>query len=298
MYQRPQIIDTIQKLDWLINLATEQAYLNPNSFQLTQGMNQAKEDWAVACRLRDNGNFREAENRFQVLLNKYPNFVAALFEMARLLNFCGQHQRAVDHLRKATAINSDDPMLYIELGVSYDGLSDKPNELAAYQEVLAITENQQDNLSLVNRWRAMSNIGTTYREMGDSKRSLEWLQKALDFVNKYKDQFGSFYGGLWDKELLITYLQLGKTFYSLDQIEESEKMFLVGAEIGEPRSYLDPQFQQAKFELWRELANTYFCRGKYNKAIEWLQKCLDISPQDQLLLKLMSIYKEKLQSSH
>jgi len=106
---------------------------------------------------------------FNKSLNLKPDYFEALFYTGEILLRQGKYQVAQGYFEKATK-TSDELFAWFYLAVCY-------TQLKNYQKAIEIYENEVLRLDPKNI-ETMTNLAFCYRELGNTKKSLEYLMKA------------------------------------------------------------------------------------------------------------------------
>ncbi len=106
---------------------------------------------------------------FQKSLDLEPDYFEALFYTGEVMLRQGKYQAAQGYFEKATK-ESDELYAWFYLAVCY-------TQLKKYQKAIEIYENEVLRLDPKNI-ETMTNLAFCYRELGNTKKSLEYLMKA------------------------------------------------------------------------------------------------------------------------
>lgn len=72
-----------------------------------------------AEQLKDEGQLNEAIDRLEQLLQSDPNHVLSHLALAVLCGRVGEHEKAIEHGRKACELDSSDPFNFTAMSVTY-----------------------------------------------------------------------------------------------------------------------------------------------------------------------------------
>lgn len=75
--------------------------------------------YTEAERLKDQGKLPEAIDALQTLLEQHPEHVLSHLTLAVLHGRMGEHEKAVEHGRKACELDPNDPFNFTALSVTY-----------------------------------------------------------------------------------------------------------------------------------------------------------------------------------
>jgi tetratricopeptide (TPR) repeat protein len=231
-------------------------------------------------------NVERALSLYNSILNSAQNFVAARYNMAHLMQQYGNLDEALRQYIHALRYNPIDPSIMIEIGVTYSMLGKKEEAIEAYLKVLKMTS--ESNLSgnnLAIRWLAMLSIGQAYRTIQEHIKSLQWLEKALNWVDEHS-KLASFKHA-WDSEYVATYLELGSLYHDFGDKQKAEEMYLIGAQMAEKSTSSDHGLREDETSIWLNLGEIYLDVKKWSDAEHFLGKCLSRNPNDEYLQQLL-----------
>jgi CHAT domain-containing protein/uncharacterized protein HemY len=147
---------------------------------------QDRADKAVPC-------YEEALHIVRTIKNGDPLEVAReLNNLAAVLAFLGQNEKAIAHLEEAKRIVErlqDAPKQAIilnDLGGAYDNLKQYDKAAATLEQALAIQEHLPDAYS--NRHITLANLGSAYQRQGQSAKAVDTLESALPLARSLKDR--------------------------------------------------------------------------------------------------------------
>jgi len=271
-------IKTMKQLDNFINYLTDRKILYMAADSQPSMTPEIKRIYDMFYQVRQAESAEQALDLYRSILDLAPNFVAARYNMANLMRKNGILEEALDQYILAAQYNPKDPSIFIEIGTVLVGLGNKEKAIESYLYVLEITsENDLSGKSLSTRWLAMLNIGVNYRELRKYGESLEWLKKALSWVNRYSK---SAFSNAWDSEFVAAYLEIGSLYREMNKIEECEEMYLLGAGIAEKSNSLDPDLRTDETYIWHYLGIIYLDRGKWEDAEFYFKKALARNPYE------------------
>jgi len=107
-------------------------------------------------------------------LDYEPLNIDALYFSGEVLVKFTKWGEAKDHFEKVTSLKEDDVPALFYLGVCYMQLKDYKTALTVYQD--RVLKYDPKNLD------AFTNIVICYRELGDTKKAMEWLQKKEQVI--------------------------------------------------------------------------------------------------------------------
>jgi tetratricopeptide (TPR) repeat protein len=77
------------------------------------------EMYAVGEKLKDEGKFQEAAEKFEEILRADEGFALAHFALAVVYGKLGRHEDAVQHGQRACELDPHDPFSYTAMSVTY-----------------------------------------------------------------------------------------------------------------------------------------------------------------------------------
>jgi tetratricopeptide (TPR) repeat protein len=93
------------------------------------------------------------------------------------LNALGRYDEAIGSLRKAAQRFPDDVEIAAELAYGYLSLHQYPQAIELYRRALSLDTKHASS----RRWQFASNIARAYEQLGDTKRSGEWLERSAEW---------------------------------------------------------------------------------------------------------------------
>jgi tetratricopeptide (TPR) repeat protein len=270
------IITTVEQLDGYINWLTKnKVAIQGDRPEFSQEMGQLINLYNQTGRMISQ-NPEQAIKDFAKMLKRYPMFVAARYNMAHALKSQGRLEEALEHYQITAQHNPNDPAIYIELGDVYYQLEQKGNEIVSYFQALLMAS--EDDVEII--WKATKNIGQTFGEVREYKKSIRFLHMALDIA--LEDSKYSVSSEAWNNEFVATYLELGKSYQYSGDFNTAEQMFLKGTEIGAKAKSRSPQLTYHETLIWSATAELYLELEQWKKAEQYAQKCVDRYPNEKV----------------
>lgn len=159
-------IDTVGKLDWLINLAGGGIH-DSDKFPHSPEMSALGNQYTAAVRASEAGRSGEAILGYEHILQQWPTFVAARVNISNLLMKADRLDEAVKHIEAALEVTDKDPDVYIHAGLLYGALGDPISEVAMYQRAHRLDMHNKD---------ALFNLVITYRQLRWWTVARAWLE--------------------------------------------------------------------------------------------------------------------------
>lgn len=221
--------------------------------------------------LKDILNKRIQDNNFllkelEINVNKNPNDDYALFKYGLALANFNNYDDAIDNIREAISINSNNPEYFYQLALIYQKC--KKYELAISEIVSAL------EIDLEN-YKYIKTLAELYFEINKYKESLDMYNELLtDPKIPLEDIF----------ELQI---RVGLIYNKLGFFDDSILLFSEILEL-EPNNIEAKIAYEEAIELKKRLTSAdlnnlgiaYAEKNKYDKAIEKFKKAIEINPSD------------------
>ncbi|MFZ8785100.1 tetratricopeptide repeat protein [Thermocrinis sp.] len=201
------------------------------------------------------GDYRRAIEAGKRAVQKYPNNIDAHHCLGRSYRMVGEFKLALEHLKKAESLASDEKDLmriYNQIGMIYDDIGYLDDALLYYSRSLSLARDLGNksmqasvlnNIALIYRYKGeldkalgyfeeslrlqtdekekaitYNNIALIYEDKGDYQRAVEYFQKAIETSERY----GYYHG------VSIMKLNLGDTYRKMKDYEKAEKYILEG----------------------------------------------------------------------
>src|SRR5690606_12833303 len=117
---------------------------------------------------RKSENINFAINLYDAILSKWPNFVAARYNLASTILQTGNLDEALRQYMLAAHYNPLDPSVFMQIGVVFSLQEKRKESIEAYLHVLKITSDNEETAGRISsRWLAMLNIGVGYHALQD-----------------------------------------------------------------------------------------------------------------------------------
>ena len=149
----------------------------------------------------------KAADLFQNVLQKNPNHVLALYDMAVVNRDKGSIEQTVSDYEKVVTINPDFPEALSNLGGYYfrSGKLEK-----------AVTLFQNAVRAYPNFIQALSNLGAALNKLDRSKEAIPHLQKTISL----------------DPEFAIAYYNLGNSYFAMNQLDDAHTAYNQAVTLG------------------------------------------------------------------
>jgi predicted O-linked N-acetylglucosamine transferase (SPINDLY family) len=231
---------------------------------------------AAGTQLQKAGRFDEAENVYRQLLAQDPNFPDALHLLGVLLFQRGQHQPAIDLVRRAIAIYPNGAMYHSNLARIL---------MAAKKVDEAIVENQRVVALQPDNAQAFNDLGTVLFTARRVQEAIAAYRRAVEIQPEFASAWSNLANSLHvsgqlsealeccGKALLIqpNYVEakgvLGNILCDLDRFDEAIAEY-------QQAIVLRPDMP----EMHNNLGLGLFRRGRYDEAIAALDKAIALQP--------------------
>lgn len=117
-----------------------------------------------------------ALTKLQESLEYKPDDIDALYYAGEIYVRQKEYTSAVEYFQRVTKIKSDDVHAWFYLGVCYMQLERYEEAIDAYENKVLVLDPEHHD--------AMTNLAFVYSEIGNLKRSMEYLEKVEDIKNK------------------------------------------------------------------------------------------------------------------
>lgn len=130
-----------------------------------------------------------AEQKLKELLDQVPNFVAARYNYAHVLEINKKLNKALEQLIIAVDLAPEDPWIWEKVGSIHSELGNIDNALECFHIVLELDP---------SRFFTYYNIAYIYRKKGDYQKSVDWTIEALNRMDNshsdyWQDRFDTLY---------------------------------------------------------------------------------------------------------
>jgi len=296
--KNPYYVDTILKLDDYINLLSENPYgVESGKYSMNSEIATVWSIYSEAQQFVSSGAYMEAIYRYRYILSQYPNFVAARFNKGASYRFLGMFTEALSNFQMAANYNPKDPYIFAEIGRTYSLIAEttetsisieeyhhlRTEEITAYMKILHITRDNQ----FIIRWRAMQNLGHTYRQIKKYDKSIEWHEKALRLAQKHKDNKQTVLTisstnepHTWNVLFMEIYFGLALVYKEKKEIHTSESYFRKAIILAKEEKSRTNLLDQREAELWFKYG--IFCcdTKRFDSAIKYLTQCINRFPNN------------------
>lgn len=227
-----------------------------------------------ANKLQENGNFDEAIEIYQKLLDKYPNCIPALNNLGQVYDEMGELKKALECYDKVLELNpqslpalnnkamlcinledwqsaSDSFSKYLEINPDNEYvLANHAFVLIKLEEYKKAVENCKKSLKInPNNPGTYSNMAYAYEELEDWKNSLECYDKSIE-INPNRS---------------ITWNNKGSALKKMGEYEKAAECYEKSLELDSENVY-----------VWKRAAENYELMGDLEKSKEYYEKALKI----------------------
>ncbi len=174
---------------------------------------------------------------YKKIIKIEPSFFNAYYNLGNILFSMKDFIKAKDYYKKATNINPNSINAQFNLGVAYKKLEDNAKAISCYKKVIEINPNYVE---------AHNNLGVSFKALGISNKAIKCYEKAIDIDPNYVDAYNN----------------LGVIYHILEENYKAKKYFEKAIEI-------DPSFTHA---YW----NLQSCSSNLDESLSVLQKLYKI----------------------
>ncbi len=166
--------------------------------------------------------------------------VDLLFTLGGLYRAAGKHEKALENLQQALALDDGKAFLWNGLGNVYRALGRHAEAIAAYQKAIDLDK------KAAYPWNG---LGLVYRDLGEYEKAIEAFHKTIELDEKYATPWNG----------------LGLVYEDLGEYEKAIEHYRKALEI-------DPEFKWA----YANLGNVYRKQGRHEEAIEAYKKATEL----------------------
>ncbi len=182
--------------------------------------------------------------------NAFYNLSSAQYELFLITQDSSLLYKALDNVNKAIAIKLDFTDAYLQRGIIYDLTGQEEKAFMDYKRVLELEPHNA---------RALANIGTYYGKRGSLDTAISYFKKAIKY----------------DPQLYAAYANIGLAFMHLNKLDSAVFYFKKAIE------------KQPDAISYYNLSLVYRRQGDLKNAIKTMQKALELSPNDPVMLYTM-----------
>jgi len=211
-----------------------------------------------------NGNIELAKQRFIATTQQgelQAQQTAEAYRNLGALTFGDNTDESLKAYRRATELDPDNADGWNQLGILFLRIGELDNAIHAYNQVLKVGENHQDQQETAV---AYGNLGNVYRTKGDLDQALAFYQKAL----KLNEEIGR-------KEINASiYGNLGIVYQIKGDLDQALAFYQKSLEITEALGIKETTARQ-----YGNLGNVYHTKGDLDQALAFYQKGLEIDKE-------------------
>ncbi len=277
----PMLSGTQDAIDDLIHNSARKVigYINP-----TVALNFEIAIEEKQCRINKSCDFLETEQLIQYMLDNPPLDDDKFAELGwiRVYKARGDNQKAIEKALQASALATDDPFTYYDLGVALSLLGSPEEAIVQYQQAIAIDpqfvnayygwgfalsqmKGKDKQEEAIKQYRkvieldpkntnAYYNMAIAFSELGTQDKAITQYQKAIEI----------------DPNYVNAYYNLGLALLQLERLDEAIAKFQKTTE-------LDPKAADA-YTNWGFALSQMKGKDKQEEAITQYQKAIEIDP--------------------
>ncbi|MEY4768281.1 MAG: hypothetical protein RL637_920 [Pseudomonadota bacterium] len=145
---------------------------------------------------RNAGQFTEAENVYQQILQQQPDHAEATHWLGILYHQTGHSEKGVNLIQRSIELNPNHSGYYCNLGVVLSALKQIPAAIHCYQQAL---QRKKEDANVYY------NLGNAYKSLGQMQNAIESYQQAVHYQPKHSGAFNN----------------LGETLRAIGQISQA-----------------------------------------------------------------------------
>ena len=128
---------------------------------------------SIAMGLMQQKRFAEALPIFLHLIDTSPEDWSLHYMAGQCFRFSNRLPESVQYLSKAASLNSDEPQVFLALGIARQLTENYKLALDAFEEAVRLAP---------QLFSAYNSIGLTYKKMGNFRKALEWYSRATKIL--------------------------------------------------------------------------------------------------------------------
>ncbi len=189
------------------------------------------------------GDLQKAESLCGQIIRKQPKHIDALNLLGLVCYYLANYDSAIEYIRKALELNSDNAEAYTNLGNAYKNKGQLDKAITSYEKAIKL----KPHLAM-----AHNNLGSVFQEKGRLDEAVTCYQKALNL----------------DPNLAMAYNNLGVLLKEKGRLDEAINYCQKAIE-------LNPKFHEA----YNNLGETVKTQGRLDEAIKCYQKAIELNPR-------------------
>lgn len=250
-------------------------------------MDWASDELAKAAQHYQAGHLQAAERSCAQILSVAPGDAEALHLWGLIANRVGQHDVAIDRLKRATRLKPVDATFHYNLGVAYRAAQRLDEAIASYRRALEISPRHA---------QANNNLGNALKDQGKLDEAVASYRRALEinptFVSAHNNLGTALSKQEKPDEAVACFLRALEIspYYAVAHNNLGNALKELGRPDAAVASYrraieIQPEFVAAHNHLGRALC----AQGELAAAVASHQRALQLSPDDALALNFLAI---------
>ena len=201
-----------------------------------------EETFALAMQNHKKKNFKAAENLYEEILRKNPNYINAYNNLGILFNQLGEYKKSINCYEKIIQIQPNNAAAHNNLGFVLNQLDELEKAMKCFKKAIQIEPNYAD---------AFYNLGNIHKQLRNYQKAIDYYKKTIAINSNYVGAYNSL-GTLLN--------QLGEYKKSMNCYEKAV------------------QIQPNNANTYNNLGNLNKELGEHQKAINFYERAIQINP--------------------
>lgn len=201
-----------------------------------------EETFALAMQNHKKKNFKAAENLYEEILRKNPNYINAYNNLGILFNQLGEYKKSINCYEKIIQIQPNNAAAHNNLGFVLNQLDELEKAMKFFEKAIQIEPNYAD---------AFYNLGNIHKQLRNYQKAINYYKKTIAINSNYVGAYNSL-GTLLN--------QLGEYKKSMNCYEKAI------------------QIQPNNANTYNNLGNLNKELGEHQKAINFYERAIQINP--------------------
>ena len=237
-----------------------------------------EETFALAMQNHKKKNFKAAENLYEEILRKNPNYINAYNNLGILFNQLGEYKKSINCYEKIIQIQPNNAAAHNNLGFVLNQLEKHQKAMNCFEKAIQIEPNYAD---------AFYNLGNVHKELRKYQKAINFYEKTIDINSNYVGAYNS---------LGVILNQLGEYRKSMICFEKAihiqpnnantyNNLGNINKEIGKHQKAISfyeraIQINPNHIVAYNNLGSTFKELGEHEKAINCFEKAIQIQPDN------------------
>ena len=209
---------------------------------------------------KDNNDFETVSKYMDSLAIMYANNALTDFEQHKLAKSYNQYLKAIK-IKQELKDTNELVTLYANIGVVAQTQSNYEGSIEFYEKAISLKKKQNDSIAVANLTYQMSNVYSEQDDYESAIKNYEQIIQIEENTNNTKELFASYNN--------IAILQTKKNEYATANDNLNKAL----------NYYNENNDTLARAKTLNNIANNYFYQKKYDDALKYYKKALDIKKQ-------------------